>query len=72
MPKRLELLTELVPQARVIALLVEPEQPESRGCHITDYREAIAADEEVISWGLVFGLEVMLENSRDRAVRVRC
>jgi putative ABC transport system substrate-binding protein len=32
MPKRLELLTELVPRARVIALLVNPDRPpESRG-----------------------------------------
>jgi hypothetical protein len=31
MPKRLELLTELVPQARVIALLVNPNDPRAEG-----------------------------------------
>jgi putative tryptophan/tyrosine transport system substrate-binding protein len=31
MPKRLELLTELVPQARVIALLVTPNEPRTEG-----------------------------------------
>jgi putative ABC transport system substrate-binding protein len=31
MPKRLELLTELVPQARVIALLVNPDDPRTGG-----------------------------------------
>jgi len=31
MPKRLELLTELVPQARVIALLVNPDDPRAVG-----------------------------------------
>ena len=31
MPKRLELLTELVPQARVIALLVNPKNPTTEG-----------------------------------------
>src|SRR5262249_50905048 len=31
MPKRLELLTELVPQARVIALLVNPSDPTTEG-----------------------------------------
>ena len=30
-PKRLELLTELVPQARVIAILVNPTQPRTEG-----------------------------------------
>ena len=39
MPKRLELLTELVPQARVIALLVNPNDPRAEGL-IRDMREA--------------------------------
>jgi putative ABC transport system substrate-binding protein len=39
MPKRLELLTELVPQARVIALLVNPQDPRAEGL-IGDVREA--------------------------------
>jgi putative ABC transport system substrate-binding protein len=39
MPKRLELLTELVPQARVIALLVNPQDPRAEGL-IGDMREA--------------------------------
>ena len=38
MPKRLELLTELVPQARVIALLVNPNDPRAEGL-IRDMRE---------------------------------
>jgi putative ABC transport system substrate-binding protein len=37
MPKRLELLSELVPQARLIALLVQPEQ---FGCRAHDARDA--------------------------------
>ena len=39
MPKRLELLTELVPQARVIALLVTPNEPRTEGL-VRDMREA--------------------------------
>jgi len=39
MPKRLELLTELVPQARVIALLVTPNEPRTEGL-IRDMQEA--------------------------------
>jgi putative ABC transport system substrate-binding protein len=39
MPKRLELLTELVPQAREIALLVNPDDPRAEGL-IGDMREA--------------------------------
>jgi putative ABC transport system substrate-binding protein len=39
MPKRLELLTELVPQARVIALLVNPDDPSAEGL-IGDMQEA--------------------------------
>jgi putative tryptophan/tyrosine transport system substrate-binding protein len=39
MPKRLELLTELVPQARVIALLVNPNDPRTEGL-IRDSQEA--------------------------------
>jgi putative ABC transport system substrate-binding protein len=39
MPKRLELLTELVPQARVIALLVTPHEPRTEGL-IRDMQEA--------------------------------
>jgi putative ABC transport system substrate-binding protein len=38
-PKRLELLTELVPQARVIALLVTPNEPRTEGL-IRDMQEA--------------------------------
>jgi putative tryptophan/tyrosine transport system substrate-binding protein len=41
-PKRLELLTELVPQARVIALLVNPTQPRTEGV-IRDMQEAARA-----------------------------
>ena len=39
MPKRLELLTELVPQARVIGLLVNPNDPRAEGL-IRDMQEA--------------------------------
>jgi putative ABC transport system substrate-binding protein len=39
MPKRLELLTELVPQARVIALLVTPNEPRTEGL-VRDMLEA--------------------------------
>lgn len=39
MPKRLELLSELVPQAKVIALLVNPDNPQTEGV-ISDMREA--------------------------------
>jgi putative ABC transport system substrate-binding protein len=39
MPKRLELLAELVPQARVIALLVNPNDPRAEGL-IRDLQEA--------------------------------
>jgi putative ABC transport system substrate-binding protein len=39
MPKRLELLTELVPEARVIALLVNPDDPSAEGL-IGDMQEA--------------------------------
>ena len=42
MPKRLELLTELVPQARVIALLVTPNEPRTEGL-TRDMREAAHA-----------------------------
>jgi putative ABC transport system substrate-binding protein len=38
-PKRLELLSELVPQARVIALLVNPDNPQTEGV-IRDVQEA--------------------------------
>ena len=31
--------------------------------NLTEYRAAIAAEKEVIAWGLVFGLGVMLENA---------
>src|ERR1700737_4607959 len=37
--------------------------------NVTDYREAGAADEDVIAWGLVFGLGVVLENSAEAAKR---
>ena len=39
MPKRLELLTELVPRARVIALLVTPNEPRTEGL-VRDMQEA--------------------------------
>ena len=39
-PKRFELISELVPQARVIALLVNPDNPGSK-CIIRDAREAV-------------------------------
>jgi ABC-type uncharacterized transport system substrate-binding protein len=39
MPKRLELLSDLVPQARVIALLVDPNNPNA-GRGIQDLQEA--------------------------------
>jgi len=39
MPKRLELLTELVPQTRVIALLVNPDDPRAEGL-VRDLQEA--------------------------------
>jgi putative tryptophan/tyrosine transport system substrate-binding protein len=39
MPKRLELLSELVPQARVIALLVNPNNPNTEPM-IQDVRDA--------------------------------
>jgi putative ABC transport system substrate-binding protein len=39
MPKRLELLTELVPHARVIALLVTPNEPRTEGL-VRDMQEA--------------------------------
>jgi putative ABC transport system substrate-binding protein len=39
MPKRLELLTELVPQARVIVLLVTPNEPRTEGL-VRDMQEA--------------------------------
>src|SRR6266700_1468526 len=39
MPKRLELLTELVPLARVIALLVNPDDPRAEGL-VRDLQEA--------------------------------
>jgi putative tryptophan/tyrosine transport system substrate-binding protein len=42
MPKRLELLTELAPQARVIALLVNPNEPRTEGL-IRDMQEAARA-----------------------------
>jgi putative ABC transport system substrate-binding protein len=42
MPKRLELLTELVPQARVIALLANPNDPRTEGL-IRDMQEAARA-----------------------------
>jgi putative ABC transport system substrate-binding protein len=38
-PKRLELLTELVPQARVVALLVNPKDPRAEGL-VRDVQEA--------------------------------
>jgi putative ABC transport system substrate-binding protein len=42
MPKRLELLSELVPRARVIALLVNPNDPRTEGL-IRDLQEAAGA-----------------------------
>ncbi len=42
MPKRLELLTELVPQARVIVLLVNPSDPRTEGL-IRDLQKAAGA-----------------------------
>jgi len=42
MPKRLELLSELVPQARVIALLVNPTNPNTEG-YVGEAREAARA-----------------------------
>ena len=42
MPKRLELLSELVPQAKVIALLVNPNSPAVRAS-IADVQEAAHA-----------------------------
>ena len=42
MPKRLELLTELVPQARLIALLVKPDNPETERI-VKDVQEAAHA-----------------------------
>jgi putative ABC transport system substrate-binding protein len=42
MPKRLELLTELVPQARVIAVLVNPNDPRAEGL-VRDLQEAARA-----------------------------
>ena len=42
MPKRLELLSELVPQAKVIALLVNPDNPQTESV-ISDMREATQA-----------------------------
>src|SRR5207253_3697135 len=44
MPKRLELLTELVPQAGVIALLVNPNDPRTEGL-IRDMQEAARSEE---------------------------
>jgi putative tryptophan/tyrosine transport system substrate-binding protein len=41
-PKRLEMLSELVPQARVIALLVNPNNPQTEGV-IRDVQEAVRA-----------------------------
>jgi putative tryptophan/tyrosine transport system substrate-binding protein len=40
MPKRLELLTELVPQARIIALLVNPDDPPRAEGLVRDLQEA--------------------------------
>jgi len=42
MPKRLELLSELVPEARVIALLVNPNSP-SASPQMRDVQEAAAS-----------------------------
>jgi putative tryptophan/tyrosine transport system substrate-binding protein len=42
MPKRLELLSELVPRAGVLALLVNPENPQTEGV-ITDMQQAAQA-----------------------------
>ena len=42
MPKRLELLSELVPQAKVIALLVNPNNPTAERV-IRDMQEAARA-----------------------------
>ncbi len=42
MPKRLELLSDLVPQAKVIALLVNPNNPQAEGV-IKDMRQAASA-----------------------------
>jgi putative tryptophan/tyrosine transport system substrate-binding protein len=42
MPKRLELLSDLVPQARVIALLVNPDNPQTEGV-VRDVQEAARA-----------------------------
>jgi putative tryptophan/tyrosine transport system substrate-binding protein len=42
MPKRLELLSELVPRAEVLALLVNPENPQTEGV-ISDMRQAAHA-----------------------------
>jgi len=41
-PKRLELLSELVPQAKVIALLVDPNNPQTEGV-VRDVQEAARA-----------------------------
>ena len=43
MTKRLELLSELVPQASVIALLVNPNNPNARRTLIADVQEAARA-----------------------------
>jgi putative ABC transport system substrate-binding protein len=42
MPKRLELLSDLVPQAKVIALLLNPNNPQAEGV-IKDMRQAASA-----------------------------